>query len=274
MQRTAGDPLNQFMITEQLLGEGSSAKVYLGVHKSSKSYAAIKIISKSKLQKVEEISRITREIELMKVLVHPNIISMYEAAFIDGSFYIALEFAPYNLLKQVEEHGSIGEPLLCHYVLQIMNGLQCIHEHGIIHRDLKLENILLIESNIKLADFGLSNALRLHQEKLITRCGSPEYVAPEIFQGFEYGREVDIWSLGVVIYVCLTCTFPFGMYHQSGSPEEFARKVIKAKIDYPKDHMSEAVRMFLKKIFVASPKKRITIKGMREMKWLINEPKK
>lgn len=126
--------------------------------------------------------------------------------------YIVTEFASKgDIFDHLVKTGKMSEPQACHYFAQILSAVKYCHTHGVVHRDLKVENLLLdADSNIKLADFGFSNYYASETSLLSTWCGSPPYAAPELFEGKKYvGPKVDIWSLGVVLYVLVSGTLPF-----------------------------------------------------------------
>ena len=125
--------------------------------------------------------------------------------------YIVTEYAAKgDIFDYLVSHGRLAEPQARHFFVQILSAVKYCHSQGVVHRDLKAENLLLdSEGSIKLADFGFSNYFE-EESLLSTFCGSPPYAAPELFEGKQYvGSKVDIWSLGVVLYVLVSGTLPF-----------------------------------------------------------------
>lgn len=192
-------------IINKTLGTGTTGKVKLATSKTTGQQVAIKIIKKSQFEnRPELLTRITREIAIMRLIDHPHLIKLLEVCESAHHFYIVLEIA---------SHGELFDYLIRNEKLKLENaltffreliyGLEYLHIHGICHRDLKPENLLLNENDeLKIADFGFA---RWTSSNIVeTCCGSPHYVAPEVIKGQRYdGRLADIWSAGVIFYVLL-----------------------------------------------------------------------
>ncbi|NXO51327.1 NUAK2 kinase, partial [Aramus guarauna] len=172
---------------------------------------AIKSIRKDKIKDEQDLVHIRREIEIMSSLNHPHIISVHEVFENSSKIVIVMEYASKgDLYDYISERQRLTEQEARHFFRQVVSAVYYCHKNGIVHRDLKLENILLdANGNIKIADFGLSNVYQ--QDKLLqTYCGSPLYASPEIINGRPYkGPEVDSWSLGVLLYILVHGTMPF-----------------------------------------------------------------
>ncbi|XP_069798090.1 NUAK family SNF1-like kinase 1 isoform X2 [Narcine bancroftii] len=172
---------------------------------------AIKSIRKDKIKDEQDLVHIRREIEIMSSLNHPHIINIYEVFENKDKIVIVMEYASKgDLYDFINEKQSLTEQEARHFFRQIVSAIYYCHKNRIVHRDLKLENILLdAAGNVKIADFGLSN-LYHHDRFLQTFCGSPLYASPEIVNGRPYrGPEVDSWSLGVLLYTLVHGTMPF-----------------------------------------------------------------
>ncbi|CAG0880114.1 unnamed protein product [Darwinula stevensoni] len=183
------------------IGKGNFAKVKLAKHIPTGKEVAIKIIDKTQLN-ANSLQKLFREVRIMKILDHPNIVKLFQVIETEKTLYLVMEYASGGeVFDYLVFHGRMKEKEARAKFRQIVSAVQYCHQKKIIHRDLKAENLLLdSEMNIKIADFGFSNEFT-PGNKLDTFCGSPPYAAPELFQGKKYdGPEVDVWSLGVILY--------------------------------------------------------------------------
>lgn len=204
------------------LGRGSTGRVLLAENINTQQKAAVKVVSKSVLNNFDigdEKGRdaaglaygIEREIIIMKLLNHPNVLRLYDVWETSKSLYLILEYVEGGeLFDLLVERGPLSEVEAIRYFRQIVLGASYCHALGICHRDLKPENLLLDhDHNIKIADFGMA-ALENNDRLLETSCGSPHYAAPEIVSGKHYhGFESDVWSCGVILFALLTGRLPF-----------------------------------------------------------------
>uniref|UniRef100_A0A8D1AXX7 non-specific serine/threonine protein kinase n=1 Tax=Sus scrofa TaxID=9823 RepID=A0A8D1AXX7_PIG len=192
------------------IGKGNFAKVKLARHILTGREVAIKIIDKTQLNPTS-LQKLFREVRIMKILNHPNIVKLFEVIETDKTLYLIMEYASGGeVFDYLVAHGRMKEKEARAKFRQIVSAVQYCHQKRIVHRDLKAENLLLdADMNIKIADFGFSNEFALGG-KLDTFCGSPPYAAPELFQGKKYdGPEVDVWSLGVILYTLVSGSLPF-----------------------------------------------------------------
>ncbi|XP_076857213.1 NUAK family SNF1-like kinase 2 [Brachyhypopomus gauderio] len=219
---------------KETLGKGTYGKVKKAVDRSGR-LVAIKSIRKENIREERDLLHIRREIEVMTSLNHPYIITIYEVFENKDKIVIVMEYASRGDLFDYISERHVSEKEARHFFRQIVSAVHYCHRNGIVHRDLKLENILL-DSNmdVKIADFGLSNLFR-RGEYLQTYCGSPLYASPEIVNGRPYkGPEVDSWSLGVLLYTLVHGAMPFdghdykslvrqisnGDYHKPAKPSD------------------------------------------------------
>ena len=247
-------------------GQGQFGKVKLAVHRPTGQNVAIKIINKQKLT-AEALKTVNREIRIMKMLWHPNIVRLYEVIETAGYMYLVMEYASGGeVMDYILAHGKIVERDACKFFAQTAFALQYCHAQKTVHRDIKAENLLLDEHmNIKLIDFGLSYVFN-PSSTLKTFCGSPAYASPEVLQRHEYtGPEVDCWSLGVLLYMLVCGELPF-----TGSTfMELYRQVVHGEYAIP-DFVSPLCRDLIARMLVVDPKERATIGQIVTHPWVVN----
>ncbi|VUZ49578.1 unnamed protein product [Hymenolepis diminuta] len=245
------------------LGSGNFAKVKLAQHITTKKEVAVKVIDKGKLNHAS-LNKLFREVNVMKQLNHPNIVKLYEVIESDRHVYLVMEFAANGeLFEYLASNGRMREKDARIKFRQIVSAVQYCHQKNIVHRDLKAENLLLdADFNIKLADFGFSNTFRA-DKKLDTFCGSPPYAAPELFLGKKYiGPEVDVWSLGVILYTIVAGYLPF----DAQNLRDLRERVLRGKYRIP-FFMSTDCELLLKKMLVLNPEKRYSLLNVMGDKW-------
>lgn len=246
------------------IGKGNFAKVKLASHVITGKEVAIKIIDKTELT-VSSRQKLFREVRLMKLLDHPNIVKLFEIIENEKILYLVMEYASGGeVFDYLVAHGRMREKEARSKFRQIVSAVQYCHQKHIIHRDLKAENLLLdSDLNIKLADFGFSNEFS-PGTKLDTFCGSPPYAAPELFQGKKYdGPEVDVWSLGVILYTLVSGSLPF----DGQNLRELRERVLRGKYRIP-FYMSTDCECLLKKMLVLNPVKRHTLESVMKDRWI------
>ncbi|KAJ4474351.1 Pkinase-domain-containing protein [Lentinula aciculospora] len=242
----------------RVIGEGAYGKVRIGTHRLTSTRVAIKQIPKSMS------ASLTREIHHHRQLHHPHVTQMYEVIATESSIWIVTELCSGGeLFDYLTEKGRLSEDETKFLFGQLCLAVAYLHEKGIVHRDLKLENVLLDERcRVKLGDFGFTREFE-RGVLMDTFCGTTGYASPEMLQGKKYlGAEVDIWSLGVILYVLLTGMLPF-----DDDDEQIMRdKVILGEFEDP-EWLSTDARDLVQNILQKEPSKRLTIPQILEHPW-------
>ncbi|XP_015460071.3 serine/threonine-protein kinase MARK2 isoform X7 [Astyanax mexicanus] len=246
------------------IGKGNFAKVKLARHVLTGKEVAVKIIDKTQLNS-SSLQKLFREVRIMKLLNHPNIVKLFEVIETEKTLYLVMEYASGGeVFDYLVAHGRMKEKEARAKFRQIVSAVQYCHQKCIVHRDLKAENLLLdADMNIKIADFGFSNEFTLGN-KLDTFCGSPPYAAPELFQGKKYdGPEVDVWSLGVILYTLVSGSLPF----DGQNLKELRERVLRGKYRIP-FYMSTDCENLLKKFLILNPTKRGSLEQVMKDRWM------
>ncbi|XP_049580887.1 serine/threonine-protein kinase SIK3 homolog isoform X4 [Syngnathus scovelli] len=249
---------------ERTIGKGNFAVVKLATHIITKAKVAIKIVDKTQLDD-ENLKKIFREVQIMKLLKHPHIIRLYQVMETERMIYLVTEYASGGeIFDHLVAHGRMAEKDARKKFKQIVAAVHFCHCRNIVHRDLKAENLLLDHNlNIKIADFGFSNLFSRGQ-LLKTWCGSPPYAAPELFEGKEYdGPKVDIWSLGVVLYVLVCGALPF----DGSTLQNLRARVLSGKFRIP-FFMSTDCEYLIRHMLVLEPSRRLTMEQICKNKWM------
>lgn len=262
------------------IGVGSTGKVKQAINIRTKEQVAIKIIPRAKYQsqnvsfskpnsskdnpKIKE-QRIMREAAILHLINHRHIVKLLD--FLVGEEYFCMIFEyieGMQLLDYIVKHKRLKETEARRIFKQILSAVDYCHQNGIVHRDLKIENILIEKksNDTKLVDFGLSNFWD-YRDKLGTFCGSLYFAAPELLHGHLYcGPEIDIWSLGIILFVLVTGKVPFDDKSLPG----LHQKIKSCQTEYPK-HISPQCRHLLEMMIVADPKRRATLDEVKSHVW-------
>lgn len=215
----------------KLIGKGAFGKVTLGIHLLTGKYVAIKTIEKSFMNDEFSKKKVFQEVYLLKKIKHSNVIRLLEVFESEKHMLIVMEYAGGgDLLRLIKKKGKLDEGDTKYIFKQIVYGIAHIHCRSVIHRDIKLDNILLdSEKGVKICDFGVSKIIKKGQV-IQEQCGTPAYLAPEIIldKGYE-GFFVDVWSLGVLLYAMLTGTVPF----KAPNLEELHELILKGSFTFP-----------------------------------------
>lgn len=209
------------------IGRGAFSRVYKGFD-GHDHIVAIKVIEMPRIE-----SRVLQEIDIMRHLKHPNVVRLYDIQYERTSnqgmrIFIVMEFCGGGDFSKLPK--PLGEEMCQTYFHQMVSGLRYLHKRGIVHRDIKPQNVLLTNDNqVKLADFTFAKQMQ-EQEMMETMCGTPVYIAPEVLSGEMYDSRCDLWSLGVMLYQFLYGTHPLGTIK---SHNELAKRIRSTKITFP-----------------------------------------
>ncbi|KAK6308055.1 hypothetical protein J4Q44_G00213260 [Coregonus suidteri] len=250
------------------LGEGSFSEVRVAQHRRTLKLVAVKCIRKRALKGKE--GMLENEIAVLRRINHPNIVALEETFETSTKLYLVMTLVTGGeLLDRILEKGSYTERDASRVIQQVLEAVQYLHQLGIVHRDLKPENLLYQtpseDSKIVISDFGLSKMEE--QGVLTTACGTPAYVAPELLQQKSYGKEVDLWALGVITYILL-CGYP-PFYDESES--HMYRQIIKAEYEFDSpywDEISNSAKDFIPRMLQKEPEKRYNCEQALKHLWI------
>ncbi|KKA30688.1 hypothetical protein TD95_004633 [Thielaviopsis punctulata] len=267
----------------ETLGTGATATVKTCYHRSTKLRAACKIVSKDTIRLTQTVSLanldlkdaretvrpdgqapvplgIEREVAILKLIQHPNIMKLYDIWENRTHIYLVVELVDNgDLFCYIRNQGALPERYAVYLFRQMMSAMSYCHKFNICHRDLKPENILITkDGHIKIADFGMATMHQYENHKLETACGSPHYAAPEISKREDYnGCKSDIWSMGVILYAMLCAFLPFN----GNTQQEVIARVRDGGYTIP-SHLSPEARDFIRRIIVPNPDDRISMEEM------------
>ncbi len=253
------------------VGNGKFGLIKLGINKKTNQKVAIKIMSKKDMT-TQDLELVRTEIEILKICQHPNIIQLYEVFENLDYFYIIMEYCPGgDLFSYLEDRNfHLPEPVACKFMHKMCAAIYYIHSYGIAHRDLKPENVLMTSkdenADLRILDFGLSKIIG-PDEKCTEPYGTLSYVAPEVLLDKPYGKEVDLWSLGVITYLMLGAALPFD---DKNDEEEIARKTCLEDPPYKGNlwkKISKEAKDFISRLLEKKPEKRMNIKEALEHEW-------
>ncbi|XP_070580618.1 testis-specific serine/threonine-protein kinase 5-like [Ptychodera flava] len=251
---------------DRIIGYGPYTKVKLAHCKTTNRQVAIKYISKKRAPSDIIDKFFYREISCFKRLNgHPNVIALYDLLETEDNIYIIMEYAEGgDLLTYINDKGHLDEEEARFLFKQILTGVSFLHDKGLVHRDIKCDNILLDNNHVvKLADFGFSTKFGRRSSLLTTFCGSYVYTAPEILEGDKYdGRKADIWSLGVVLYAMLCGRLPF-----KDTDLSVLTRSMKKRIHFH-NKVSKDCREIVRAMLTVNPKNRVNLKDLKSMDWM------
>ncbi|VVC32226.1 Protein kinase, ATP binding site,Protein kinase domain,Serine/threonine-protein kinase, active site,POLO [Cinara cedri] len=248
------------------LGKGGFAKCYEIVDMKTKEIFAGKIVSKRYLLKHNQKDKMTQEIHIHKMLKHKNIVT-FHSFFEDNDFvYIVLELCRKRSMMELHKRRkTLTEPETRYYVYQILEGTLYLHQQGIIHRDLKLGNLFLNdEMEVKIGDLGLAARIEYDGQRKKTLCGTPNYIAPEILSKTGHSFEVDVWSIGCIMYTLLVGKPPF----ETNSLKETYARITRCDYNLPTS-LNKNASVLINKMLQYDPKNRPNVSDIMKSDFFV-----
>ena len=246
------------------LGRGKFGAVYLAREKRTKYIVAIKVLQKSQLLKAGVEHQLRREIEIQSHLRHRHILRMYGYFYDAKRIYLILEYSPGGeLYKRLTAKGHFSDRTAARYISDLARALDFCHDKHVIHRDIKPENLLVgAQGEIKIADFGWS--VHAPTSRRNTLCGTLDYLPPEMVEGREHDKQVDVWSLGILLFEFLVGTPPFEAEGHSAT----YRRIARVDLRFPPG-VSEDAKDLIRKLLVKDPSSRLRLKDLPNHPWVV-----
>ncbi|KAJ1735501.1 hypothetical protein LPJ61_000527 [Coemansia biformis] len=252
---------------KQLAGRGTYGRVFMAEHKATNRDFALKFVDYKQggdKHSRRHNRRVEREVKLLHLLHHPHIVRIYDVMHSSERVVMVQEYLGSNsLFDYIQHHGYLREVEACRIFRQLVSAVDYLHRNCIVHRDLKPSNIMMDHTNqVRLIDFGFANIFEWDKQ-LSTFCGSPSYASPEIVCGIRYtGPEVDIWSMGVILYCMLCGRLPF----EGATQNDIFAKVASGRFTMP-CHVSKEAQGLLQRMLTVDPRKRISMRGIVDHPW-------
>lgn len=253
----------------KVLGTGSFGEVRLAWHRLAGVKVAVKTYEKARLTDPSHWKRVQQEIDVLARLNHVNSLRMLETIDTPKRIHIVTDYCSGgNLCTYVKNKGRLTESEARGIFIQLMAGIDYLHSNAVVHRDIKLENILFSDESrtvVRIVDFGFAVVVKDPNKKLRIFCGTPSYMAPEICQRREYiGKPVDVWSLGVLLYAMIVGRFPF-----SGKTyPDLYKRIIAGQLTFP-DHMSGSARDLVRRMLNVDATRRLTLNMTATHPWVL-----
>ncbi|KAI8360739.1 kinase-like domain-containing protein [Choanephora cucurbitarum] len=267
-----------YQSTHESLGEGNYGKVYLAKCKETGNRVAVKVVPRRSFKDLPQWQiALLREVSVCMLFPdHPCIVKISRMFVKNEDMYIIMEYGPHGDLFEMIVDGDYDYKEHEVRILfdQIAHAVACLHENNIVHRDIKLENVIVTDKanlRVKLCDFGFSTIARPGRD-LLTGCGTSFYAAPEIKRKKPYSKSVDIWSLGMLLYVALTSSHPYAL---PGKEDDYVPEHTGNSAKYRTDHprwkgLSKDAKDLVNKMLQVDPKKRVDIQQVLDHPWLQN----
>jgi len=258
-----------YNIRRKKLGTGTYAVVKKAVRKADKKEFAIKKIKKTKLD-AKVLARVHDEVIIMHKVRHPNCVTLYEVFETKTKMYLVMDLLTGGkLYDRIVAKGSCSEKEVSEIIKSIASGIKYLHENGIVHRDLKPENLIYSntsDDSLIITDFGLAKYLD-QQKGMHTACGTPAFAAPEILKGEGYDQAVDLWSLGVILYLLLSGFSPFNEENVNTLYQEIITGTYHFSDPYWTD-ISDSAKELVRGLLTVDPKKRMSAVDVLEHPWI------
>ncbi|XP_060062894.1 testis-specific serine/threonine-protein kinase 1-like [Ylistrum balloti] len=252
-----------------LLGEGSYAKVKSAYSSKINARVAVKIINKKKAPKDFREKFLPRELDIIQVVDHPNVVKLYEIIEFNGKVFIMMEYAGHgDLLEYIKLRGALQEDRAQVMFTQIVNAMTYLHERKIVHRDMKCENLLLdCMNNIKISDFGFARCFE-PSDVSKTFCGSAAYAAPEVLQGIPYHLPShDVWSMGIILYIMVCASMPY----DDSNIKKMVSQQLEKRIGFSKGKkLSVNVKDLIYKLLEVNVKKRPNVFAIKDHPFILS----
>lgn len=254
----------------RLIGEGMNGQVRLAQDIMTDHHVAIKMVPR--LGRENETEFLAREVQIILSIAHPNIVRTIDVFVRSRRIHFVMEYLPGGeLFDFIAENNHFTETHAAAVMIDLLQALYYLHSKRIAHRDVKLENLLCVNTtwplNVKLADFGFANYVNASEPILSSFVGTPYYIAPEMLRGHPHGRPVDIWASGVVLYILLSGKFPFGGKNES----EYYQRVLSKEAYFPSEEWSKTsddAKSLIRGMLCKDPQKRLTAEQCLRHPWL------
>ena len=247
-----------------VLGRGAFSVVFSAVHRLTRVPVAVKSIEKSTLIDPKRARKLSQEVDIMRGSAHPCLLQLFELIETASHIHLVMEYmSGGSLLSLVQAQGKLSEKAAKAILGNVASGLKSLHERGVVHRDVKLDNILTGAKGAKLGDFGVSKAVHAG-ERLVDQSGTPSYLAPEVLSCKDYcGQAADMWSLGVCLYGLLCGTLPFKGFNLP----TLHKSILSAHYVLPAD-LSWSARDLLSRLLCKDPETRLSASSVLRHSWL------